>query len=90
MPEVHGVGCSDRLRASLLTVACKSHRRIRLPFEVSSKCRYCSWLKICVAGGMIVVRQRGLIAATGISNGVDGEHYYQNSDAVNPVIGDHD
>jgi hypothetical protein len=39
---------------------------------------------------MIVVRQRGLIAATGISNGVDGEHYYQNSDAVNPVIGDHD
>jgi hypothetical protein len=39
---------------------------------------------------MIVVCQRGLIAATGIASGVDSEHHYQNSDAVDPRVSDHD
>jgi hypothetical protein len=39
---------------------------------------------------MVVVHKDGVIAATGVTSGVDGEHYYQNSDAINPGIGDHD
>jgi hypothetical protein len=39
---------------------------------------------------MVVVRKDGVVAATGIACGVDGKHYYQNSDAINPGIGDHD
>jgi hypothetical protein len=39
---------------------------------------------------MTVVRQCGLVTTAGIASGVNGEHYYQNSDAVNPGIGDHD
>jgi hypothetical protein len=37
----------------------------------------------------MVEAQRGLIAATGITSGVDGEHHHYNSDAVDPRIGDH-
>ena len=36
-----------------------------------------------------MMRQRGLIAATGITSGVDGEHHHQDGDAVNPRIVDH-
>jgi hypothetical protein len=39
---------------------------------------------------MVVVCLYCVIAATGVTSGVDGEHYYQNSDAINPRIGDHD
>jgi hypothetical protein len=37
----------------------------------------------------MVKAQRGLIAATGVASGVDSEHHHQNSDAVDPRIGDH-
>jgi hypothetical protein len=39
---------------------------------------------------MVVVRNDGLVTATGIASGINGEHYYQNSDAINPGISDHD
>ena len=37
----------------------------------------------------MVKSQRGLIAATGITSGVDGEHHHKDGDAVDPRIGDH-
>lgn len=39
---------------------------------------------------MIVVCLYGVVTTTGIASGVDGKHHYQNSDAVNPGIGNHD
>jgi hypothetical protein len=45
-------------------------------------------LEVGIASGMVEA-QRGLIAATGITSGVDGEHHHYNSDAVDPRIGDH-
>jgi len=35
------------------------------------------------------MRLYGLVTATGIASGVDGKHYHQDSDAVDPRISDH-
>ena len=42
-----------------------------------------------MASGMVVMRQRGLVAATGIASGVDGSKHHQCGDAINPRVGDH-
>ena len=42
-----------------------------------------------MARGMVVMRQRGLVTATGIASGVDGEHHHQDGDAVDPRVVDH-
>jgi hypothetical protein len=57
--------------------------------EMSSRCQIRSWLEVGIASGMVKA-QRGLIAATGIASGVDGEHHYKYGDAVDPRVGDHD
>ena len=42
-----------------------------------------------MASGMLVMRLNGLVTATGITSGVDGEHHHQDGDAVDPRVGDH-
>ena len=57
---------------------------------MSSRCQIHSWLQIGIASGMVVVCLYGLIAATGIASGVDGEHHHKYGDAVHPRVSDHD
>ena len=42
-----------------------------------------------MASRVLVMRQRGLVTATGITSGVDGEHHHQDGDAVDPRVVDH-
>ena len=56
---------------------------------MSSRCQIRSWLEVGIASGMIVVCLYSSIAATSRASDVDGEHHHQNSDAVDPRIGDH-